>query len=212
MKGRAPWIAGAAAVVACLFGWQWYWNAYGGRASRLAGSPDPGDRLRAVRELRGKWGPLARRTLMRLADDPEPQVACWAVRALGERSDQANRRLVEEILASSRPGRVRAEAADALGNYPHAELKLLTDTLGRDPDPAVRAGAAKGLGARRDVAAIPALLDSLQKDPEVRVRQGSFLAVRRILKVRFRYDPAAGPEQRRGQVEDIRAILRRFQK
>jgi HEAT repeat protein len=210
MKGKIPLIAGGAAVV-CLSGWLWYWHGYGGRAAELAESSDPQDRLEAVRELRGKWGPLARRTLTRLPDDPDSEVARWAVRALGERPDPANRRLLEGILASSRPGVVRAEAASALGKYPDTNLSLLTGTLGRDPDPAVREGAATGLAARRDVGAVEALLERLEKDPDLRVRKSSFLALRRILKVRFMYTPAASAAQRRRQVETIRAILRRFQ-
>ena len=202
-------IVGGAGVV-CLCGWLWYWYAYGGRASSLAESPDPEVRLQGVRELRGKWGPLARRTLKRLLDDPDSKVARWAVRAIAERPERANQQLLAGILTSAGRGKVRAEAATALGKYPDADLGLLTRTLGRDPDPSVRQGAATGLATRRDVDAIPALLERLERDPEIQVRKSSYVALRRILKVRFVYDPAAPAHQRRRQVGVIRTILRTF--
>ncbi len=209
MKRRIPWIA-AAVALACLSGWLWYWHARGGRAARLAESPDPRDRLEAVRELRGTSGGLARRTLSRLPDDPDPQVARLAVRALGERPEPESRLRLEEILSGSRRREVRAEAAIALGRHPGTDLRLLTGTLGTDPDPAVRAAAAAGLEARGDLAAVPALLERLERDPDVQVRRSSFVALRRTVKVRFRYDPEGPVEQRHRQVATIRSILRKF--
>ncbi len=209
MKRWIPWIA-AAVGLACLSGGLWYWHARGGRAARLAESPDPQDRLEAVRELRGRSSGLARRTLSRLPDDPDPRVACLAVRALGERAEPESRRRLEEILSGSRRGQVRAEAAIALGRHPGTDLRLLTGSLARDPDPGVRAGAAAGLEARRDPAAVPALLERLERDPDVQVRRSSFVALRRIVKVRFRYDPDGPLQQRHQQVATIRAILRKF--
>jgi len=201
-------IAGLAALAAAG-GWLWYWDGYGGRAARLARSPNRADRIQAIHELRGKAGGLARTALMGLVDDADEEIARWAVRALGTRRAQANRRLLEEILSSARPAPVRAEAADALGGYSQAGGKLLAGLLREDPDASIRAGAARGLGRLGDKAALPALLDGLD-DPDPKVRNRCHTAIYRILKVRFPFDPQAPPARRRRQADSIRAMLKHY--
>jgi len=209
MKGRTVLIAGGGLVV-LLTAWLGYWYGYGGRAASLAESDDPDDRIEAVKELSGKWGPLARKTLTRLPDDPDDKVARAAVRAIGERRDDASRQTLEQVLASQRRPAVRAEAASALGKYPETSVTVLTGVLERDPEPVVREKAATGLAARRDVSAVGALVDRLEFDPDVKVRKSSYLALRRILKVRFIYDAEAPLHERRRRVAVIRSILRRY--
>jgi len=200
--------AGGLALVA-VAAWMGYWYGYGARAAHLAASDDPADRLEAVRQLRGKNSGLAERTLAKLADDPDPRVAAWAIRALAASPTARRAELLGALLANGRTPAIRAEAAEAVGKLPDTDVQILIDVLADDSeDPAVRAGAARGLSHKKSIKALPALVDRLN-DPDQDVRLWSITAIHNTVIVRFPYQAEAPQAKRTEQINNIKRILKK---
>jgi len=187
----------------------WYWYEYGGRAARRARSEDPAERLAAIRELRGNDSALAVETCRRLSRDPDLRVALQAVRALGDAGGPDAAEALAGILGAATRGAVRGEAAAALGLCAGTDPAPLAATLRADPDARARAGAARGLARLRSRAALPALLDALERDDDAGVRRIAILAIQKVLGVRFPYDVSAPPGRRAEQARSIRRLLLR---
>ncbi len=204
-------LAAGAALVGAVAAGSWYWLDHGAGAARLAQSEDPAARLQAVRQLRGKSSALALRTLRRLCEDPDVRVAVQAVRALGAGGGRAGGKALKALLANGKRGRVRGEAAAALGLYESTPVELLGERLRitSEPDPDARIGAAKGLARLGKSAGLKELLHVLENDDDPRVRAVAVVAIQKIIGVRFRYDPTAPHDDRAEQVGHIRAALER---
>ncbi len=200
-------LAAAAGVLLGLTGCLWYWYGYGARLASMARSDDPRVRLEAIQLLRQKRNSLARKVLLRLADDPDARVARQAVRAVGADLSKSNYRLLREMLNAGNP-EVRGEAAAALGRYEDTDVQLLLHTLHNDEAPAARAGAAKGLGRKADVTTLTDLTRALKQDDSRQVRMSVITAIHDITIVRFKYDPSAPAAVRAKQVSAIESILR----
>ena len=167
-------------------------------------SSDPDERLAAARDLAGRTDEGSVATLRRLSDDRQERVAIAAVGSLAKgRTAARNRKVLVAILDESDSRAARSAAASAIGDCPEVDLKLLTRVLHNvREDPVVRAGAARGIGRRRDPAGLPQLLNALEDD-DPRVRLWAITAIGRITALRFRYDAARPPSE---QVEEIRRI------
>jgi len=196
-------------AVAAVAAWMGYWYGYGARAAHLAASDDPADRLEAIRQLRGKGSALAERTLVTLADDPDPRVAAWAVRALAASPVDRRAELLGALLAGGRTPAIRAEAAQAVGKLPDTDVQILIDVLNNDSEePAVRAGAARGLSHKKSLEALPTLVEKLN-DPDQAVRLWSITAIHSTVVVRFPYQAEAPPAKRAEQISNIKRILKK---
>ncbi|MCP4377796.1 MAG: HEAT repeat domain-containing protein [bacterium] len=173
-------------------------------------SPDPQERLRAINELAGSTDGESVSTLVSLSGDPKQHVAIAAVKAIGATPKTSHAPLRKILTGTSNSPPVRAEAVAALGKCPKAnvEVAVLTKVLTGDPDPQVRAGAARGLARRRDKVAIRELVAALE-DPDARVRLWAITAIGRTTALRFEYDAWAMPENQRKQIAVIKDTLRR---
>jgi HEAT repeat protein len=186
----------------------WYWGAYGAWAARLAESDDRDQRLRAIRELRGKHSALAVDVFRRLSGDPDETVAVQAVQALGDAGTEQCRGILQEILQQHQRGKLRGEAAAALGLYPQTDPHLLGERLLNDPDGDARIGAAKGLARLRRREGVKYLVAALERDRDPRMPRVAIVALRRILIVEFFYQPDADPATRKHQLDAIKQSLR----
>lgn len=205
-RSLAAYAAGGVLLVAAVTGLLWYFA--GSDAARLAGSPHRSDRLRAIDLLRGRSGAEARRGLFALCSDADPRVAQTAAWALGEYRDAQSASLLRRILSDGkRPGPLRAEAATALGRCHPIDPGWLTGPLASDPDPLVRAGAAKGLYHLRDPRTALRLTRALS-DGDERVRREAIGALYHMTSRRFGYRPELPPAQQRDEIQQIEAFVR----
>lgn len=172
-------------------------------------SPDPRVRLQAIAKLSGQTDDKSVNTLVTLTRDPKPHVAIAAVKAIGAAPKSSHVPLQKILTQTSNSSPVRAEAVAALGKCPKANVKIevLTKILTSDPDPEVRAGAARGLSRRRDKVAIKELVDALE-DPDARVRLWAITAIGRTTALRFDYDASLEPEKQQKQIRSIKDTLR----
>jgi len=136
-------------------------------------APKPVDRVVALIEI-GTLGPRAASavpTLVRLFDDPDPDVAQEAAKALGKIGDAALGALLAR--SDSRDRRVRrlAVAALAVGKCDRKRTVPVFLRALRDQDEDVRGEAVSGLGNSRDQAALAPLIAVLRRDPSYQVRQ-----------------------------------------
>jgi HEAT repeat protein len=193
-----------AVVLTVAFAHHQWW---GGRESRLAGSDDPSDRLAAVELLRDRQAGWAMRLVRRLAADADERVAVQAIRAMGLTTDEEGCALLVGLMNGAESARIRGEAAAAAG--PHASIAddKLVARLTDDPDPQVRAGAAKGLGHRKTAAAASALLAALG-DGDQRVRLQAINAINRFVLWRTDYRAELPASQQRRQIQTIESLLR----
>ena len=207
MKYKIP-LTVAAIVVTAITAAGWYWYEYGGRAARMARSPDPARRLLAIHDLAGRRGALAAETLEGLAADKDLRVAVHAVRALGENHADRRRLAVLRILRDAARPAVRAEAAAALGGFRNpGDRDALLPVLRGDAHPAARAGAARGLGRLGDRAALPGLVDALA-DGDAELRHVAIRAIQHVLAMRPLFEPDAPEPLRRRQVRAIRKWMK----
>lgn len=107
-------------------------------------SPDPEVRRRAVEQIARRRSPKVARLLAPLLSDPDPGVRDRAIAALSTMPPRETREILEERLCSYRRG--REGALEALGRLrdPSA-LPRLREFLA-DPEPSVRATAARAIG------------------------------------------------------------------
>jgi HEAT repeat protein len=173
-------------------------------AQRHAQSADPSVRLQAVSELRGRESTSASNLLLTLAKDTDQRVAAEAVRAIADRGGQDSLRGI--LTNTQAPPAVRGEAASGLGKL--RDKPALMEAMG-DPEPAVRAGAAKGLARfAGNLDAIPRLVDLLSDDNQ-QVRLWAISALNKAAGVRFDFEAEDPPAKQVHKVEYIKFLLRR---
>jgi len=199
-------LAGGLLLVAVgLAGGGYYWFELCGRASRLARSGDPDQRLRAVHELWGRRSAAAVEILKRLSADAHTRVAVEATRALGRAGVPAAEAALRRCLRDETRAAVRSAAAAELGHWPDAAAELTA--LLRAPEPAVRAGAAKGLAMARAREALGPLTDALA-DADGQVRLWAAAAIGKTIRMPLQFQAHAPPDVRRDQVAAVRATLK----
>ncbi len=205
---RIHWIilgvVGAAVLVAVVV-------VLWGSLSDHSTSDDPAKRKEAAAKLDGKSDEDSLRTLHRLSQDDDVGVARAAVRAIrgsGEaKKHERNRQLLQRVVKESKSAKVRGDAAAALGDFDNVPAGMLINVLENDPEPAARAGAARGLGFRGDPDALIQLFNALRdKDPVVRAE--AITALSRITAFRFDYDARVSPAKQGPKLTKIRATLR----
>ncbi|HUU23225.1 MAG TPA: HEAT repeat domain-containing protein [Phycisphaerae bacterium] len=186
----------------------WALRGYGTDAARLAGSADREDRIQAIDLLRQRTDDTSRQVLFGLCSDGDLRVAATAVWALGQAHDAAAGEMLLKLLADKgRHGRVRGEAAAMLGRFKDVPPVFLTRALAEERDPAVRAGAARGLYGMRARRAVPALVGAL-RDPDRNVRKWVLAALHHMTVRRFGYDPSLPPDRQAGAIREIEDAFR----
>lgn len=149
-----------------------------GRGDRPAAEPESGDDTILVKQADGR----------RTTDDAEslvfhrrPRPTAAQLAQIRAPVDQGFGRLPRiEPLPSFRDWGIRETTIDALGRIGEAAVPALVDAL-QDPDPILRADAARGLARLGPMAkvAIPELIVALS-DPEERVRENAVRALGQI--------------------------------
>jgi HEAT repeat protein len=139
-----------------------------------SGAPDVTVRVEALKTL-AEAGDVASRTALEGVAGRAGTGGTEALAALGDEAAAA--RLVTAIQASQGSRKVQAMAAAARAQAPGASEAITAVT--RDPDPAVRAGAAMALAQLNDPGAADALVELL-KDPMPAVRGGAAIALARM--------------------------------
>lgn len=207
LRGRLKTVLIVGAVaVACVAGLA-YWLSSRASASGLD-SPDPAKRLKAVEEIGQQKTESACQTLRPFVRDADVRVAVEAVRRIGEMGTESGRKvLIEVVNAPSIQGKVRGEAAAALGKDKAVDPQLLTGSLRTETDPQVRAGAAKGLARLRERTTVPDLFKGLS-DPDPQVRIWCVTAISNIAGIRFDYQAHEPPATQTDKIQFIGQLLR----
>jgi HEAT repeat protein len=176
---------------------------------KLAQSSEAPNRVQSVEILRTRSDEETGQKLFRMTGDKDTRVAMAAVWALTQRRRPEERKLVEQVLADTqRHSRVRAEAATGMGLFKQtsadqqASSVILVQALSSEKDARVRAGAAKGLMALRDLTSVAALAKALE-DPDEHVRNWAIGALNKMMVRRFPYDPKVAPEDQRKVIAEI---------
>jgi len=186
----------------------WRFGGRGGDAMRLAKSADRDDRLKAIDMLRGRTDRPGLETLFRLCSDGDLRVAVTAVWALGECRAPRSRELLGQVLSEKgRHGRIRGEAAEALGKFKGTEPAVLTGALAQDGDWRVRAGAARGLRHLHEVKTMGPLFRALS-DAHEEVRRETIQTMNTMMVRRFGYRPELPAEKQTNVMREIEAYLK----
>lgn len=205
-RNRASMVLAVSLALVCAM---LLWQRLNGSTDVLAmaRSGQVEQRLLALEHLRSMVGPSADEALRRLARDEDERVAKLAVRELGGRPSEANRRVLEGVLGD--PGvsqSLRGEAIAALGGHAEAGDKPLVRMLQEGESPVIRAGAARALGTRRDREAVPVLIEALS-DPDPSVRMAAITAINRMTVRRTTYRAEAEPGTQDAAIETIRNLF-----
>lgn len=177
-------------------------------------SGDMHERLEEIRKLTGSSDEMALDRLQELAGDKRLRVAKAAIRAIGARTSEDNRKRLEEIAKESDSGEVCGTAAAELGKFEERTLDLLVEILRDDKRPEARAGAARGLErlynrSPKIKAAIgqeakAAIMEALS-DPDATIRGNAYKVIWAMTGMIFEFDVAADPKSEQ-QIENIEAI------
>jgi len=171
-----------------------------------------GERLQAIHHLARTGSDEAQEALTALAEDPHPEVAAHAVRALGRRGEPRTVPVIRKVVEQDERPRVREAGVVALGRMGrHTDPKVLVGAATDDPSPRVRATAAKWIGMLRYWQGMPALIQGL-RDPSLRVRRSAYGAVRRMWERDFLYRADDPPEKREQRVRLIEASWKDYQR
>jgi HEAT repeat protein len=174
---------------------------------------EPEKRKELVRQLDSE-DEQQREALIRLVDDPHLPTAMGAVNRLGRKRTEENRRALKEVVRKAKHPIVRGKAAEQLGGFENTTASELTALLKADQvdDPAVRAGAARGLRRLKDDAAIPELLEALN-DPDKNVRMWAISAIRALVPGKaWPFHAEAPASTRAKEIANIRYWLKRYGK
>jgi len=192
----------AAAALLC-----WRFAGRGTEGFRLAESSDRLDRLKAIDLLRGRTDAPAIEALFGLCSDGDERVAVAAVWALGASPTPESRERIDQLFAEkNRPARVRGQAAEMLGKFKDTAPAVLTGALLEESQPAVRAGAARGLRHLRKVKTIGFLYRALS-DPDEAVRRDAYKAMSVMMVRRFAYRPELPAARQPAAMAAIKAYL-----
>jgi HEAT repeat protein len=201
-------VIGFAALTVAVAVVCWCFGRHGSDATRLARSADRTDRIQAVDMLRGRTDRAALETLFRLCSDGDLRVAITAVWALGESRTPRSGQLLTQILSEKpRHGRIRAEAAEALGRFKETDPAVLTDALTQDADRRVRAGAARGLRHLHQVQTMGSLFRGLS-DSHEEVRREVIETMNTMMVRRFGYRPELPAEKQPRVMREIEVYLK----
>ncbi|HSA20573.1 MAG TPA: HEAT repeat domain-containing protein, partial [Myxococcota bacterium] len=159
------------------------------RALELLRSSDAEQRLVGAKTLAAIASPSSEDALERALKDQSPAVAAWARAALVRAGADCDDHLSEVAESVARhPGRIPAEAADALAVMPCQDAEALEDAAGEllpgfeRSDETGLAAVAKAVGVLGPAAAaaVPGLVGLLGKQHPPRVRQAAMFALARM--------------------------------
>ena len=208
-RNKTAWIVAGVVGLATLVTLVWQLGIFGDSTDALAASTSREDRQKAIRKLAESGSSDAAEKLTKLASHSDPWTARYAVRAMGDRPSDENRRALTGILANREiSAAARSEAAATLGKFKQADPVVLVRSLTADESPEVRAGAAKGLARLEKPSTIPQLSAALE-DPSPQVRMWAITAIHKMIVRRYPYDPAKPPQQQQEVIGRIREYLRK---
>jgi hypothetical protein len=183
----------------------------GGQSADLT-SANPEVRATAVAQLASDGSGASSENITKAIGDPDARVAAAATLAAARRNEPGAAEKLKVLAADPRP-EVRAAAVAGMASARTKETPddLLAILRDKSQPALVRAAAAQSLGQINIFRAVPALVDALEDD-DVSVRWAANNAIRATLKVDFRFNPAAEPDERAKVVAIIRHEYPTFEK
>jgi hypothetical protein len=91
----------------------------------------------------------------------------------------------------------------------NAAQPYLTRLLMESKNPAVRAEGMRGLSQIRDYQSVPTMLELLN-DPSPQVRRAAGLAIEGLIQAARKFNADATPEERKKEIEQLRAMWKQF--
>jgi len=175
-------------------------------------STDPKERARAIQAMAKASDDKTVEQVAVLARNENVQTASAAVATLGRISSARAIDTLQQVAASDARPDVRRIAVQSLSQRSEPKaIEALRDTLVRDPAPEVRGEAARGLAKSGSVDDVPVLAAATSRETDAKVQRYQVLAMEHLIGVKFPPpDPKMTPEQRREQMQRIRATAIRL--
>jgi len=182
-----------------------------GCSGREDSSTDPARQVRAIHEAAAADNDQAAEQVAKAVQDNNPATAREAVAALGRMSTPAAFEALKRAATSESRTDVRQAAAAALaGRKDPRAAEVLRQVLRSDSSPEVRGEAAAGLARVGTLDDVDLLVSSTVAETDPAATRREIAAIERLLGIKFRYDPAAPPEEQRRVLEAVRTVASRI--
>jgi len=174
-------------------------------------STDPARGVRAIHEAAAADNDRAAQQVAKAVQDNDPATAGEAVAALGRMSTPAAFEALGRVATSEPRAEMRQLGVTALaGRKNPRAAEVLKQVLRSDSSPAVRGEAAAGLARVGSLDDVDPLVSAATTETDPLAIRREIAAIERLVGVKFRYDPAAPPEEQRHVLEAVRTFASRL--
>jgi len=160
-------------------------------------SRDPGDRIRAIREMADRGSEADVQRLAEAAAHEDAGTAVEAVAALARTDRMTAVAALSRVATKDRRPQVRQMAVSSLTQHKQPEaVQALREVVATDENRDVQGEAAVALGRVGTLDDVALLLGIVQADEDPVVVSRAVAGIERLVSVRFGYDPAAPADER----------------
>ena len=175
-------------------------------SSKSLSSSDPGERAAALRKMAAAGDDKAAEQVAPLIKHEDTRTATQAIETLGRMSSGRACEYLRDVMTSEQRPELRRAAVASLARRKEAQAaEAIRRAVARDPSPEVRSVAAMSLVRTGNVEDVNVLANAAVAEPDSKVVQSEVTAMGALMGVRFAYDPAATPEERKANLARIRA-------
>ena len=174
-------------------------------------STDPARGVRAIHEAAAADNDRAAQQVAKAVQDNDTATAREAVAALGRMSTPAAVEALGRIATSEPRAEMRQLGVAALaGRGEPRAAEVLRQVLRSDSSPEVRGEAAAGLARVGSLDDVDPLVSAATTETDPLAIRREIAAIERFVGVKFRYDPAAPPEEQQRVLEAVRTFASRL--